>query len=91
VADALHALGLWRRLAGARARSQMQYPLSFALLCLVSMLGPVVDVLALLVVFANTPALVGWSRAEVVLLYAVTGCAFQTGDAVVGCVDTVST
>lgn len=90
MAEALHALGLWRRLAGARARSQMQYPGSFALLCVVSLLGPLVDLVALLLVFANTPTLAGWTRDEVVLLYAVTGLAFWTGDALVGAVDTVS-
>lgn len=90
MAETWHALVLWRRLAGARARSQMQYPVSFALLCLASAVGPAVDLVALLIVFENTPALAGWSREEVVLLYAVTGVAFQTADAVVGCVDTVS-
>src|SRR3954463_5469273 len=81
---------MWRRLAGARARSQMQYPASFALLCVVSVIGPLVDLVALLVVFANTPVLAGWSRAEVALLFTVTGSAFWLGDAVVGCVDSVS-
>lgn len=90
MADLGHTLALWRRLAGARTRSQMQYPGSFALLAFVTVLGPLIDLVALLVVFENTPALGGWSRDEVILLYAVAGTAFWTGDATVGCVDTVS-
>jgi ABC-2 type transport system permease protein len=90
VAELAHSLGLWRRLAGARARSQMQYPASFALLCLGAVLAPVIDLVALLIVFENTPDLAGWSRDEVLFLYAVTGFAFTAGDALVGCVDTVS-
>lgn len=90
MAEVLRSVVLWRRLAGARARSQMQYRASFAMLCAVSLLGPLVDLAALLIVFSNTPVLAGWSRDEVVLLYGVTGTAFWTGDAIVGCVDSVS-
>ena len=90
MAEVVHALVLWRRLAGARARSQMQYPASFALLCVAAATAPLVDLLTLLLVFENTPTLAGWDTGEVVLLYAVTGLAFSTGDAIVGCVDTVS-
>jgi len=68
----------------------MQYPLSFALLSVVSLGGAFVDLVALLIVFENTPSLAGWSRGEVILLYAVSGAAFWTGDALVGCVDTIS-
>lgn len=85
-----HALTLWRRLAGARARSQLQYPASFALLCATAVLAPLVEVVALLLVFANTPTLAGWTREEVLFLYAVTITAFCVGDALVGSVDTVS-
>ena len=84
------ALVLWRRLAGARARSQLQYPASFALVCLTAMLAPVIEVVALLLVFENTPTLAGWTREQVLFLYAVTITAFCLGDALVGCVDTVS-
>ena len=85
-----HSLVLWRRLAAARARSQMQYPASFALLCTVAVIAPAVELAALLLVFTNTPSLAGWSREEVVFLYAVTAFVFTLGDALVGCVDTVS-
>lgn len=85
-----HSLALWRRLAGARARSQLQYRASFALLSVAAMLAPAIEVVALLLVFTNTPELAGWSRGEVMFLYAVTVVAFTTGDALVGCVDTVS-
>jgi ABC-2 type transport system permease protein len=90
VGELRHALGLWRRLAGARARSQLQYPVSFGLHCAVAVLAPLVELAALLLVFTNTPSLAGWSRGEVVFLYAVTGVAFTLGDALVGCADTVS-
>jgi ABC-2 type transport system permease protein len=90
VAELRLSLTLWRRLAAAQARSQMQYPASFALLCFVSVLGPLVDLVALLIVFHNTPLLATWTRDQVVLLYGVTGAAFWTGDAVVGNVDRVS-
>lgn len=85
-----HSLGLWRRLAGARARSQLQYPASFTLLCVSSVMAPLVEVAALLLVYENTPELAGWSRAEVLLLFAVTTTTFTLGDALVGCVDQVS-
>ncbi|HVF03462.1 MAG TPA: ABC-2 family transporter protein [Frankiaceae bacterium] len=85
-----HSLGLWRRLAGARARSQLQYRASFTMLSVAAILAPAIELAALLLVFTNTPELAGWSRGEVLFLYAVTVVAFTTGDALVGCVDTVS-
>jgi ABC-2 type transport system permease protein len=90
VADLAHDLAMWRRLAGARARSQMQYPVSFGLTFGAALLSPLVDLVALLIVFANTPALATWSRPEVVLLFAIGGCSFWAGEATVGSVDTLS-
>jgi ABC-2 type transport system permease protein len=89
VGELRYGLGIWWRLAGARARAQLQYPASFALLCAASLVGPAVDLVALRVVFANTPALAGWTSAEVVLLFSLTGLTFWTADAVVGAVETL--
>lgn len=83
-------LVLWRRLAGAQVRSQLQYRLSFALYTAGQFLASFVDFLALAVLFTKVDALGGWSVAEVALLYGLTGIAFNVCDLAIGAADSIS-
>ena len=75
-------LRLYRRLVGARVRSQLQYRASFALDALGMFLITFLDFGAILVIFSNVPELGGWSVAEVALLYGIGGIAFALTDMV---------
>lgn len=87
MADALAALGLYRRLVGARIRSQLQYRLSFALNLVGTALISFVDFAAILVIFGRVDALAGWTVAEVGFLYGITSIAFALADLLVGHLD----
>jgi ABC-2 type transport system permease protein len=64
-------LALYRRLVGARVRSQMQYRTSFALMTLVSLTATGTDLLAILILFDQFRELAGWRVGEVALLAAI--------------------
>jgi ABC-2 type transport system permease protein len=87
VARPLVLLRLYARLVGARARSQLQYRLSFALELLATTLIVFLDFVMILVLFAHVDALAGWTIEEVALLYGIACIAFAIADLVVGHLD----
>ena len=62
---------LYGRLVGARARGQLEYRASLALQVVATAAITLVDLVAIVVIFQNVPALEGWSLEEVALLYAL--------------------
>ena len=62
---------LYLRIIAARIRAQLQYRASFALETVGMFFVTFLDFVVILVIFANVPALAGWSRAEVALLYGI--------------------
>lgn len=79
--------GIYRRLVGARIRSQLQYRLSFALNLVGAALISFLDFAAILIIFERVDALAGWSVAEVALLFAVSSLAFALTDLAIGHLD----
>jgi ABC-2 type transport system permease protein len=76
----VEALEVYRRLIGARIRSQLQYRTSFVLFSVGQFLITFVDFAALLVVFSHVRQLAGWSLWEVAFLYGLSGLAFSLAD-----------
>jgi ABC-2 type transport system permease protein len=81
---------LYRRLVGARIRSDLQYRTSFVLLTAGSLLITVLDIAAVAVIFTRVPSLAGWSLAEVAFLLGLTSTSFGLADLFVGAVDKAS-
>jgi len=67
---------LYLKLIASRIRSQMQYRLSFVLDVLGGFGSTGLDLLAVLVIFAQTRSLGGWSLGEVALLYGLSALSF---------------
>lgn len=80
MADALALAGTYRRLVGARIRSQWQYRLSFALHVAGQFAAGFADFVGIAVIFGRIGALEGWSVEEVVFLYGTSQLAFGIGD-----------
>ena len=80
-------LGTYRRLVGARIRSQLQYRLSFVLNVIGTALISFLDFAAILILFGRVDALGGWSVAEVAFLYGLATVSFALTDLVVGHLD----
>ena len=80
---------LYRRLAGARARSDLQYRASLAMFTLGSLLITGLDFVSIAVLFEHVPTLAGWELAEVAFLYGTSGLAFGIADVAVGSVEKV--
>jgi ABC-2 type transport system permease protein len=80
VADAVRSLAVYRRLVGARIRSDWQHRTSFVLYLLSQTLVAGLDIAAIVVLFTNVDALAGWTVAQVALLYGINGTAFGLGD-----------
>ena len=80
-------LDVYRRLVGARVRSQLQYRFSFALSLTGMALITSLDFAAILVIFSQVDALAGWTVAEVAFLYAVSCLAFALTDLAIGHLD----
>jgi ABC-2 type transport system permease protein len=87
VAEAVAVLGVYRRLVGARIRSQLQYRLSFALNLAGAALIAFLDFAAILVLFTQVDALGDWSVAEVAFLYGISSLAFALTDLAIGHLD----
>jgi len=87
VADGVHRRGVYRRIVLSRVRSQLAYPVSFALDLLAQFLGQGIELVAILVVFTQVDTLGGFSGAEVVLLYGLAATAFGLADLAVGQVE----
>jgi ABC-2 type transport system permease protein len=79
--------GIYRRLIGARIRSQTQYRLSFALNVIGTALISFLDFAAILILFGQVDALGGWSVAEVAFLYGLATVSFALTDLVIGHID----
>lgn len=71
---------IYRRLAGARLRSDLQYRMSFALFFLSQFAITFLDFVAIAIVFGRIPRLAGWSLAEVAFLYGASGVSFGLAD-----------
>lgn len=69
-------LDLYRRLVGARLRSQMQYKASFALQVAGNFAGNFVELLAIFILFRHFSSLGGWSVGEVAFLFGLSGISF---------------
>ena len=80
-------LGIYRRLIGARARSQLQYRGSFAMQLVGQAAGTFLDFFAILFIFNQVPALAGWSVEQVGFLYATAGISFSLCDLFIGHLD----
>ena len=84
LADAVRAFGL---LCWAWTRAAWQYPTSLLLLTVGQAMAMTLDVLAIVVIFANTDELGGFSAAEVLFLYATTSTSFAIADTLLGTVE----
>lgn len=80
-------LRIYRRLIGARIRSQLQYRLSFWLNLVSTGLISFLDFAAILVLFHQVDALGDWSAAEVGVLYGISCVSFAIADMVFGHLD----
>ncbi|WP_043639500.1 ABC transporter permease [Nonomuraea candida] len=71
-------------------RSAAAYPVSFALMTVLGFLIAAIDVAVILVIFANTTSLAGFSRDEALFLYGASGLAFTICDTFVSNLDRTS-
>lgn len=81
------AEGVYRRIVASRVRSQLAYPVSFALDCVAQALGQALELVVILVVFGRVQSLGGFERDEVLLVYGLAGIAFGLADLAVGQLD----
>lgn len=82
-----HAVAVWRRLAGARVRGDLQYRASFAAFLVAQAASALLDLAAIVVLFGQVPRLAGWSLAEVAFLYGLAGTGFALADVFVSPVE----
>lgn len=90
MADATETLAIYRRLVGARVRSDLQYRTSFFLFLAAQSLVGGAEFVSIAVIFNQLDALAGWSVAEVAFLYALSGLAFGIGDLFISQVETAA-
>jgi ABC-2 type transport system permease protein len=74
----------YRKIIGARVRSQLQYRTSFAIDCLTQFGAGATELATLLVLFSQLNSMGGFSLSEVALMYGLAGMAFALADLVVG-------
>ena len=84
---ALHELDTYRRLAGAYARSEMQYRVSFALRMVGTFAVTIIDFAGIAVVLARVPHLQGWSLYEVGILCGMSAISFSLAEMIAGALD----
>lgn len=80
-------LVVYRGLAGAGVRSQLAYPVSFAMQCVGQVLAQLTDLVAILVLFTHVRAMGGFEVREVLVVYGIAGVAFGFADMLVGQLD----
>jgi ABC-2 type transport system permease protein len=80
-------LGVHARILGSRVRSQLAYPVSFGLDALGQAIAQANELAVILVVFAQVESLGGFTRDEVLLIYAFAGISFGLADLAVGQLD----
>ena len=74
-------------LAGARVRSELQYRSSFAAFTLAQAAITFLDCAVILIFFSNVPVIGGWTRGEVLYLYAVATLSLGFADFVMGSIE----
>lgn len=82
---------IYPKLIGARLRSQLSYRASFALDFVTQVLAQWIELFVILVLFGQISALGGFTRAEVLLMYAFAGTAFGVADLFAGQLDNLPT
>ena len=82
--DALITFGIYRRLLGARVRSDAQYRFTFALRILSASLLVAGDYLTIWALTEVAGTIGGWGRWEVTYLYGASSVAFRFADAFIG-------
>lgn len=80
-------VGIHLRILGSRVRSQLTYPVSFALDTLGQALAQGAELVVILAVFTQVDTLGGFARDEVLLIYALAGISFGLADLAVGQLD----
>lgn len=80
-------VGVHLRILGSRVRSQLAYPVSFALDTLGQAIAQAGELVVILAVFAQVESLGGFARDEVLLIYALAGISFGLADLAVGQLD----
>lgn len=74
-------------LAGVWLRSAAQYPVSMLLLLATQAVVTALDLIAILIMFAHTPRLGGFSLPEVMFLYGTSGVAIAVADVTLGTIE----
>lgn len=82
---------IYPKLIGAKLRSQLAYRASFAVDFLSQVLAQCYELIVILVLFSQINALGGFSRDEVLLMYAFAGAAFGVADLFAGQLDNLPT
>lgn len=82
---------VYARLVGARLRSQLVYRASFALDFVTQIIAQCTELVVILVLFSQVDALGGFTRNEVLLMYAFAGAAFGVADLFAGQLDNLPT
>lgn len=78
---------VYARILASRVRSQLAYPVSFGLDLVAQMLTQSFELIAILAVFAQVTSLGGFTRPEVLLIYALSSVSFGLADLAVGQLD----
>lgn len=65
--------GVYRGLVAASVRSQLTYPMSFALQCAAQALVQLEDMVVILVLFSRVGVMGGFTRQEVLLIFSLAG------------------
>ncbi|GAA4515972.1 ABC transporter permease [Actinoallomurus oryzae] len=83
----VEAARLYLLLAGTWTRSAAQYPASMVMLLITQAVSSSLDLVAILIMFAHTSRLGGFSLAEVMFLYATSGLCLALADITIGTVE----
>lgn len=89
-ASTVQLLRAYRRLVGARIRSDWQYRTSFVFFLVSQAVVTALDLAVILVLFQVVPQLGGWSVEQVAVLYGLTTLSFGLGDLFISQVETAS-
>lgn len=90
MAEAMALASTYRRLVGARVRSQWQYRTSFVLHVIGQFVAGFFDFVGIAVIFERVSALDGWTVEEVLYLYGTSQLAFGIADVFVSPVERAS-
>ena len=78
---------VFRRLAGARVRGELQYRSSFAAFTMAQAIVTFLDGVAILAFFSTVPEIGGWHRSEVLFLYAMASLSLGAADFIMGSIE----